>query len=105
VKNPLPQGTPVSGPERLQWLNENLASLVDACPQTKNNPADCPLCEVRKLGPEAISTWLDGLRAEEKEYLMLYHQCCLVIRWETAHGKKPAPGRIRRRSKRARGAG
>lgn len=62
--------------------------LGRACPHTKSNPADCPLAEVRKMKPAAISKWLDGLRTEDKEYLMLYHQCCLVIRWETERAKQ-----------------
>lgn len=45
------------------------------------------------MKPAAIAKWLDGLRIEEKEYLMLYHQCCLVIRWETARAAERAKRR------------
>ncbi|MDO8542662.1 MAG: hypothetical protein Q7S40_19655 [Opitutaceae bacterium] len=90
-----------SGPNRLKWLDAQLANLAGACPHTKTNPNSCPLHEVRKLSPAAIGKWLDALRLEEKEYLMLYHQCCLVIRWES---QQPKVGRVKPKSPRRRRA-
>jgi len=46
------------------------------------NPSACPLHEVRKLGPAAAIDWIDGLSREEKEFLLQYHQCCLLVEWE-----------------------
>ena len=82
-------------------LREQLASLAVGCPHTKSNPSSCPLHDVRMLEPEAIIDWLDGLSTDEKEFLMLYHQCCLVISRERDSAaaprkrKKDPPGRIR----------
>ena len=69
-------------PKRLRWLNRQIAQIVPTCPWTKHNPPECPLCEVRKLSARAVAEWLDRLSPEEKEYLVLYHQCCLAIKWE-----------------------
>jgi hypothetical protein len=66
----------------VDWLREQLASLAVGCPHTKANPSSCPLHDVRLLEPAAIIDWMDGLSNEEKEFLMLYHQCCLVINRE-----------------------
>jgi hypothetical protein len=66
----------------VDWLREQLASLAVGCPHTRSNPSSCPLHEVRLLEPAAILDWLDGLSSDEKEFLMLYHQCCLVINRE-----------------------
>lgn len=72
---------------RTRWLDEQLRQVAVNCPHTKTNPADCPLFEVRKLPPSELAEWLTGLKPEEKEYLMLYHECCLLVRWEKEHGK------------------
>jgi hypothetical protein len=77
-------------PERLRWLNQQLIAIAPTCPWTKRNPAECPLHGVRKLPTSAIAEWLDRLSAEEKEYLVLYHQCCLAIKWEN---ETMGPGR------------
>lgn len=71
---------------RGRWLDEQLRTVAVSCPYTKTNPADCPLFEVRKLPPSQLLEWLAGLKAEEKEYLMLYHECCLLVQWEKDHG-------------------
>lgn len=64
------------------WLREQIIVLTAGCPHTKSNPPACPLHEVRKLEPAAIVAWMDGLNSNEKEFLMMYHQCCLVINRE-----------------------
>lgn len=70
-------------------LREQIVSLAAACPHTKNNPLNCPLHEVRKLEPNAIIDWVDGLNPDSLEYLTMYHQCCLVIQRESGKiGKK-----------------
>lgn len=66
----------------MDWLREQLRTLATGCPHTKTNPDGCPLHDVRQLEPAAIIDWLDGLSPEEKDFLMLYHQCCLVINRE-----------------------
>ena len=76
------------------WLREQLVSLAVGCPHTKGSPAGCPLHEVRKLEPSEIIDWVDRLRPDEKEFLMLYHQCCFVINWE----RDMAPRRRRERN-------
>src|SRR5688572_3471904 len=78
-------------PERLRWLNEQLTTIAPTCPWTKRNPPECPLWGVRKLPTSAIAEWLHQLSAEEKEYLVLYHQCCLTIKWENATMGPGAP--------------
>jgi hypothetical protein len=87
-------------------LREQLASLAVGCPHTKSNPSSCPLHDVRLLEPEAIIDWLDSLNNEEKDFLMLYHQCCLVINRERDSATAPrkrqtsSPSRIRSRRRR-----
>lgn len=68
----------------MRWLDQQLAQVAPNCPWTHRNPRECPLYEVRKLPTEDMLQWLDGLSVEEKEYLVLYHQCCLAIKWEQA---------------------
>ncbi len=63
-------------------LREQLVLLAVECPYTKSNPSTCPLHDVRLLEPAAIIDWLDGLSSEERDFLTLYHQCCLVTKWE-----------------------
>ena len=65
-------------------LREQLVLLAVECPYTKSNPAGCPLHEVRKMKPSSIIDWLDGLNREEKDFVTLYHHCCLVTKWERA---------------------
>lgn len=66
----------------VEQLREQLVMLAVACPYTKSNPITCPLHEVRRQEPAAILDWLDNLSREEKDFLILYHQCCLVAKWE-----------------------
>ena len=79
----------------VDWLREQLASLAVGCPHTRSNPSSCPLHEVRLLEPAAILDWLDGLSSDEKEFLMLYHQCCLVINRERDAAAGPQSERTR----------
>ena len=79
----------------MDWLREQLASLAVGCPHTRSNPSSCPLHEVRLLEPAAILDWLDGLSSDEKEFLMLYHQCCLVINRERDAAAGPQSERTR----------
>jgi hypothetical protein len=87
-------------------LREKLVLLAIECPYTKSNPPTCPLHDVRKLDPASIIDWLDGLSSEEKDFLTLYHQCCLVAQWE-AEGvdalppvSVPAPSAVGRKQTR-----
>lgn len=34
------------------------------------------------MEPAAIIDWLDGLNREEQDFVALYHECCLVTKWE-----------------------
>jgi hypothetical protein len=86
---------------------KELMALVALCPYTQTNPPECPLCEVRKLGSADIRAWLDGLKRGDKEYLLLYHRCCLAVRSGAAGddlapeviatGAQPRPVAARRR--------
>ena len=76
-----PQSERPSGRE-MDRLREQLVLLAVECPYTNANPPNCPLHEVRKMPPTAIIDWMDGLNHEEKEFVALYHQCCLVTKWE-----------------------
>ena len=71
-----------SGLGGLRWLEKEIAPLAASCPWTKTNPAECPLSGVRELAPADVAKWLAALSPQEREYLVLYHQCCLAIRWE-----------------------
>ena len=73
---------------RVQQLREQLQTLAAGCPHTRTNPSSCPLHEVRKLEPEAVLRWLDGLTTPEKDFLIMYHQCCLVINQEADAAKR-----------------
>lgn len=73
---------PALTPERLRWLNDQLAQLAVGCPWSNSNPAECPLCNVRKLPAADIAKWLERLSQGDKEYLVLYHQCCLAVKSE-----------------------
>ena len=84
-RTPTPRARKFS-PERLRWLNVQLAHIAPVCPWNQRNPAECPLADVRKLPPAAVAEWLEKLSPDEKEYLVLYHQCCLAIKWENASG-------------------
>lgn len=75
---------------RQRWISEQLRAVAASCPYTQTNPADCPLFEVRKLPLPELVAWFAGLRPDEKEYLMLYHECCLLVRWEREHGNDNA---------------
>jgi|GEM_PF-5369076 len=63
-------------------LREQLILLAAGCPHSQSNPTSCPLHDVRLLEPAAAIDWVDGLSGEQKDFLMLYHQCCLMINWE-----------------------
>ena len=82
-----------NGSHDVDWLREQLRTLATGCPHTKSNPDGCPLHDVRQLEPAAIIDWLDGLSLEEKDFLMLYHQCCLVINRERDALSAPPAGR------------
>jgi hypothetical protein len=71
-------------------MREQLVALAAECPYTGSNPSGCPLHEVRKLEPARIIDWLDGLSGEEKDFLTLYHQCCLVTKLEATPGRAAA---------------
>ena len=65
-------------------------ALATECPHTKANWCGCLLHELRKMEPRQIINWLDRLDGEEREFLMLYHKCCLVTQWE--NGRPPETG-------------
>lgn len=71
---------------RLRWLDEQLTSMAVACPWDGSNPRECPLAGVRRLPAYAVAKWLAGLTAEEQEYLVLYHECCLGVKGEADAG-------------------
>ena len=65
---------------RLRWLDDQLAHFVPSCPTNHPNPPECPLYRLRKEKSQTIAQWLAGLTVEDKEYLVLYHQCCLTTK-------------------------
>ena len=79
METPPREANPGSDADR---INEQLVRLAKECPYTGSNPPTCPLHEVRKLDPETTIGWLNGLAGEEKEFLMLYHDCCVLTHWE-----------------------
>ena len=93
-----PERTPIS--QDIDTLREQLVTLAISCPHTKSNPSSCPLHEVRKLESAAILDWLDGLSREDLDYLTLYHQCCLVTKWESERNEKKIKNQTRRRARR-----
>ena len=76
----------------MDQLREELVALATECPHTTANPCGCPLHELRKMEPGQIIDWLDRLNGEEREFLMLYHQCCLVTQWENGRPREMGTG-------------
>jgi hypothetical protein len=57
-------------------LRAELAELLGRCPVEQANPADCPLCKVRRLGRARRERWFAALNAEDLAYLAAYHYTC-----------------------------
>jgi len=70
-------GAPVS---RRVKLERQAFTLARHCPVDGNNPAICPLCELRKLPPPARRAWVRRLPLADLEFLALYHGTCSVER-------------------------
>jgi len=66
----------------VEWLCQQLTTRIAGCAHAKSNLSSCPLHDMPFSEPEAVIEWLDGLSSEEKDFLVLYHQCALVINWE-----------------------
>ena len=94
---PRPQATPLGCD--LDGLREQLVLLAASCPHTKSNPWTCPLHALRQMEPSAIIDWIDALEDRDREYLMFYHQCCLVTQRERDLAARPKRGRNRPRSR------
>ena len=71
---------PKSQPARLRWLNHQLEQFLPTCPWEQRNPKECPLYKLRKRNASTVAKWIDGLTIGDKEYLVLYHKCCLAIK-------------------------
>lgn len=87
-RNPKPPSTgspPVrkSSEDRLRQVNAQLAEFVKSCPVDERNPAECPLFKLRKQKAEKVAAWIEGLSLDEKEYLLLYHHCCLATKTQS----------------------
>ncbi|MFN3407377.1 MAG: hypothetical protein ACK45B_00140 [Limisphaerales bacterium] len=63
-----------------------LAELLEGCPVGHDNPADCPLCRVRRLGRARRERWFAALNEEDLAYLATYHAICGRLR------AAPSPG-------------
>jgi hypothetical protein len=79
----------------LDQLREQLVLLAARCPHTKSNPPSCPLHGLRQMEPSAIIDWLDGLQNDEREFLLFYHQCCLMT-WRERNRAAARRGGARR---------
>jgi hypothetical protein len=70
-------GAPIS--RRVKLEQQAIALAID-CPVDRSNPAICPLCELRKLPPQARRAWVRRLPLEDLEFLSLYHAACSAER-------------------------
>jgi len=68
-----------------------IAELTCECPVNKDNPADCPLANVRKLSPEERRKWVQDLPESEVNYLIAYHHLCLRTKFEYKFPSPSAP--------------
>jgi hypothetical protein len=46
---------------------------------------------------------MDGLSCEDLDFLTLYHQCCLVTKWESERGEGTKKGWTNQKARRHRG--
>ena len=92
--------TPSVPARRLEWLQEKLVALAVSCPLADDNPPDCPLHQLRLLSAREILDWLEGLSADEAQFILRYHECCLARQLEAQlFGRRPVgPPRRKMRS-------
>ena len=82
--------TPTAPAHPLEWLQERLVALAVACPFAENNPPNCPLHHLRTLSSREILDWLEGLSADEAQFMLRYHECCLATQLESQlFGRRP----------------
>jgi hypothetical protein len=87
---------PKAQASRLRWLNHQLEQFVPTCPWAQGNPNECPLYKLRKKSARTVAKWIDGLTIGDKEYLVLYHQCCLATKQGRVSPKKEKAPRRKR---------
>jgi hypothetical protein len=72
---------------RARSLDDKLAQFVPFCPLAERNPFECPLYDLRNEKAATIGKWIAGLTVEDKEYLVLYHECCLALKRQDASSR------------------
>jgi hypothetical protein len=61
-------------------LRAGLLELINVCPVNQDNPADCPLFALRKMGRRQRLHWVAALERADLEYLATYHNVCMSVR-------------------------
>ena len=72
-------------------LERQAMALSKRCPVDRSNPINCPLCDLRLLGPRDRCGWVHALTLDELQYLVLYHVSCAAVK---NHGA-PRPRKVR----------
>ena len=65
---------PSSDPEALQ---AEVWGLTVACPVAQDNPAGCPLHEIRRLPASTRLAWIKAISVTELQTIVLRHRSCL----------------------------
>jgi hypothetical protein len=65
--------------QRTEML-DRLLSLAISCPVDQSNPANCPLCNVRKMDLGRRLEWFRSLTDDELVFLNSYHHVCMKHR-------------------------
>jgi hypothetical protein len=71
----------LDGQQRTELL-DNLLTLAVSCPVDHCNPANCPLCNARKMELGRRLEWFQSLTDEELVYLTSYHFVCMKNKLE-----------------------
>jgi hypothetical protein len=77
----------LTGSERY-LLHKQIFGLSVCCPFDHDNPWDCPLHEVRKMGVMERCEWLHGQTNPQMLDILDYHQKCLMGKMELKQRSK-----------------
>lgn len=69
---------PLCDTDRRQQLIRTAAPLLIQCPVGHDNPASCPLHDIRSRQRLVRTQWLDQLSEEDLEFLTDYHRVCFA---------------------------
>lgn len=61
-------------------LKAQVRALTVACPVTHDNPAGCPLHDLRLVPAPALNVWLISLSLDDLQKIITRHNLCLHTR-------------------------